>query len=168
MSDITPFRIAIPDATLRRLREKLSLYDLPRHETPATDAEPLWTRGPPLDEIQRLAGYWRDGYDWRAHERRLNDTLPQFMTKISLPKFEELDVHFVHAKSKTAGDKAIPLLFAHGWPGSFLEVSKILPLLVEGEPGFDVVCPSLVDFGFSGPSIKVSYPDCFEPVGQER
>ena len=44
----------------------------------------------------------------------------------------------------------IPLLFLHGWPGSFLEIMKGLPLL--NGAGFDVVAPSLPGFGFS------SYP----------
>ena len=35
----------------------------------------------------------------------------------------------------------------HGWPGSFWEVSKILPLL--NEAGFHVVAPSLPGYGFS-------------------
>ncbi|KAH9037763.1 hypothetical protein EDB84DRAFT_1124766 [Lactarius hengduanensis] len=36
--------------------------------------------------------------------------------------FGELNVHDVHQKSTAKG--AIPLLFVHGWPGSFLEVTK--------------------------------------------
>lgn len=160
-SEITPFKISVPDSKIDRLKQKLAVFDLPK-EIPPEYEEP-WTRGPPLSDITRLASYWRDGYDWRTHEKRLNETLPQFMTKIEMPKFGDLDIHFVHAKAKGVGNKAIPLLFAHGWPGSFLEVSKILPLLVEGDgmggPRFDVVAPSLVDFGFSSPSVKVSVGD---------
>lgn len=155
---ITPYKISVSDAKLQRLKQKLALFDLPA-EIPA-DEEPPWTRGPPLSDIKRLANYWRDGYDWRAHEAHLNETLPQFITQVELPRFGTLDIHFVHAKAEGAvGDKAIPLLFAHGWPGSFLEVSRILPLLVKGEggPRFDVVAPSLVDFGFSSPSVKVRF-----------
>lgn len=157
-SDVTPFKISVSDAKIDRLKQKLAIFDLPK-EIPPEEEEP-WTRGPPLADITRLASYWRDGYDWRIHEKRLNETLPQFITKIEMPRFGNLDIHFVHAKATGVGNKAIPLLFAHGWPGSFLEVSKILPLLVEGGgkdgPRFDVVAPSLVDFGFSSPSAKVS------------
>jgi len=59
-------------------------------------------------------------------------------------------VHYVHKKSEVVN--AIPLLFVHGWPGSFLEVRKILPLLVEQSPehpSFHVVALSLPGYGFS-------------------
>jgi hypothetical protein len=162
-SDIQPYKINISSAKLDRLKQKLSLYDIPAVELPTSESA-AWSRGPPLSDIARLANYWRDGYDWRAHEKRLNETLPQFMTKINLEGFGEFDIHFVHAQAGH-GRKAIPLLFAHGWPGSFLEVSKVLPLLVKGgsardgkeAPRFNVVAPSLVDFGFSSPSLKASW-----------
>lgn len=64
-------------------------------------------------------------------------------------------MHFVHQKSDVAG--AIPLLFVHGWPGSFLEATKILPLLNggDGKPAFNVVAPSLPNYGFSDGVFKV-------------
>jgi hypothetical protein len=55
--------------------------------------------------------------------------LPNFITKIDVEGFGELDIHFLHQKS-SAG--AIPLLFVHRWPGSFLEVARMLPLLKGG------------------------------------
>jgi pimeloyl-ACP methyl ester carboxylesterase len=75
--------------------------------------------------------------------------LPQFTTKVSLNGFGEFDIHFIHKASNRAG--AIPLLFCHGWPGSFLEVTKILPLLTEPKEGqaFHVIAPSLPNHGFS-------------------
>ena len=78
------------------------------------------------------------------------------MTKIDVDGFGTYDVHFVHQKSEVKN--AIPLLFSHGWPGSFIEVSKILPELVKGGkdfPAFHVVAPSLIDYGFSAVSGKV-------------
>ena len=160
MADITPFQISVPDDKVSWLKQKLSNYDLPLTELPTSES-PAWERGPPISDIARLAAYWRDTYDWRAQEAHLNATLPQYMTKITLEGFGSYDIHFVHAKAEGVNEQnAIPLLFAHGWPGSFLEVSKILPLLVKGDgensPRFHVVAPSLVDFGFSGPSLKVS------------
>ena len=158
-SEIIPYLISVPDSQIDRLKQKLSLFDFPA-ELPTSESPP-WERGPPLGDITRLATYWRNGYDWRKQEAHLNATLPQFMTKISLENFSDYDIHFIHAKAEGLNEeRAIPLLFAHGWPGSFLEVSKILPLLVKGDgkgsPKFHVVAPSLVDFGFSGPSLKVS------------
>lgn len=152
-TDIKPYTIAIPDSKIQRLKQKLSVFDLP-DEVPGVEP---WSRGPPLADIKRLAAYWRDGYDWRAAEARLN-SLPNFMTQIEVEGYDTYDVHFVHQQSQV--QNAIPLLFVHGWPGSFIEVTKILPLLSDGGkgeyPAFHVVAPSLVDFGFSSPSLKVS------------
>jgi hypothetical protein len=69
--------------------------------------------------------------------------LPNFETTINVDKHGPVDLHFVHQKSDVPG--AIPLLFVHGWPGSFLEVTKMLPLLKggDGKPAFHVVAPSL-------------------------
>ena len=58
-------------------------------------------------------------------------------------------MHFIHQKSDVKG--AIPLLFVHGWPGSYMEVLKILPALQLEMNGvaFHVVAPSLPNFGWS-------------------
>lgn len=152
-ANITPFKISIPDAILTRTRSKLSLHDDLPVEVEEDDP---WARGTPNSEIHRLAKYWRDEFDWRKVEARLNSELPQFTTKIDVDGFGDFDIQFVHATSRATD--AIPLVFVHGWPGSFLEVSKILPLLVDGKgqgPSFHVVAPSLVNFGFSQGCVKV-------------
>lgn len=46
----------------------------------------------------------------------------------------------------------MPLLFQHGWPGNFTEVSGIIDLLTDppaGEQAYHVVAPSLPGFVFS-------------------
>nr|VWO97451.1 BTP domain-containing protein [Ganoderma boninense] len=73
-----------------------------------------------------------------------------FTRDIDVDGFGTLNVHYVHQTSEVKG--AIPLLFVHGWPGHFLEVKKVLPLLTAGgddQPSFHVVTPSLPGFGFS-------------------
>lgn len=82
---------------------------------------------------------------------------PHFTTSIQAEGFEPLNIHFVYEKSKV--ENAIPLLFVHGWPGTFHEGLKIFPKLLEGdgvkEPAFDVVIVSLPNFGFSeGPKTR--------------
>ena len=62
-------------------------------------------------DIKRLVSHWKNKFDWRKHEAKLNE-LPQFKTKVMVDGFEEVDMHFVHQKSDTPG--AIPLLFVHG------------------------------------------------------
>ena len=96
--------------------------------------------------------FWRTKYDWRSEEARLN-RLPQFMTSLDVDGFGILDMHFVHSKSSKA--EALPLLFVHGWPGSFAEVEKILPKL--NDAGFHVVAPSLPGYGFSSYTSKKGF-----------
>ncbi|KEF60837.1 microsomal epoxide hydrolase [Exophiala aquamarina CBS 119918] len=153
MSSIQSYTISVPEEKIERLKAKLALFDLP-DELP--DAEP-WARGPPLSEIKRLANYWANGYNWRKAEAQLNE-FPNFITRVQVEGFDTYDVHFIHQKSTVKN--AIPLLFSHGWPGSFIEATKILPLLVDGGkdyPAFDVVAPSLVDFGFSSSSLMSGF-----------
>lgn len=98
--------------------------------------------------ISDTVQFWRESYDWRTEEARLNE-MPQFKTSIDVDGFGALDIHFVHSTSSVSS--AIPLLFLHGWPGSFFEIRKALPEL--NKAGFHVVAPSLPGYGFS------SYPD---------
>jgi pimeloyl-ACP methyl ester carboxylesterase len=144
MSDaITPFTVAIPQAALDDLAERLDLARWPEAET-VDD----WSQGVPLAVLQSLAGYWRNGYDWRRCEAKLN-ALPQFTTTI-----DGLDIHFIHVRS--AHENATPLLLTHGWPGSVLEFLETIPRLVDPEAhggtaadAFHVVIPSLPGYGFS-------------------
>ncbi|KAL4798898.1 Alpha/Beta hydrolase protein [Aspergillus venezuelensis] len=139
------FEIDVPEADLDRLRQKLDTTTFPDELDNAG-----WDMGVPLDEIKRLTAYWRGGFDWREQERRLNRHFKQFTVSVSVDGFEGLEIHYLHHTSKTPG--AIPLLFIHGWPGSFLEATKLIPLLTNGDgdkPVFDVVAPSLPNFGFS-------------------
>ena len=64
---IRPFRIDIPQADLDDLRDRLARTRWP-DELPGVG----WSRGVPLGYLKELADYWRDGYDWRAQEARLN------------------------------------------------------------------------------------------------
>ena len=151
MSDIKPYKIHVPDFRIDRLNQKLALTDFPSQNYDPTSTS--WKLGPPVNEIERLAKVWQSGFDWRQVEARLNQ-LPQFTVPIETAGFGTFEVHFVHKESSQA--HAIPLLFLHGWPGSFYEVSKIIDPLVQGESKedqtFHVVAPSLIDFGFSSPS----------------
>ena len=97
-----------------------------------------------MSEIERLRNHWLHDYDWRVHEAKINE-LPQFTVPIQVDDFGEMTIHFVHQKSNLEG--AIPLIFIHGWPGSFHEVHKILPLLTQpekGEQAFHIVAPRSV------------------------
>src|SRR5215207_595714 len=103
MDTITPYRIEVPDADLDDLRDRLA-----RTRWPAQPAGPGWERGIPPGELQPLADYWRDGFDWRAQEAALI-RIPQFTTEI-----DGQPIHFLHVTSPEPG--ALPLVMTHGWP----------------------------------------------------
>ncbi|KFA76944.1 hypothetical protein S40288_05190 [Stachybotrys chartarum IBT 40288] len=143
-SPVCPYQISVPDSAIQNLKDKLAAATLPEANGFSDDRD----SGAPLSEITRLAQRWRDGFDWRKQEAQINNDLPQYTTTIKVDGFDELNIHFVHQKGVREG--SIPLIFCHGWPGSFLEVKKILPLLAKSEnPSFHIVAPSLPNFGFS-------------------
>ncbi|KAG0703815.1 Alpha/Beta hydrolase protein [Suillus ampliporus] len=144
-SSESPFQINVPEEKLTTLHAKLELATFPDELEDAG-----WKYGAPLADIKRLTERWRNEYDWRKHEKELNQELPMFTRDIDVDGFGPLNIHYVHKKSEAVD--AIPLLFCHGWPGSFLEVRKILPLLTASSPehpSFHVVALSLPGFGFS-------------------
>ncbi|OIW28756.1 alpha/beta-hydrolase [Coniochaeta ligniaria NRRL 30616] len=153
-SPIKPFEIAVPDSAIKRLKDKLELTTWPDEVSFSND----WNYGAPLADIKRLAQKWQSDFDWRAHERKLN-ALPQFTTTIAVSGFDDLQIHFLHQRSPNP--HSIPLLFCHGWPGSFLEVLKLLPLLTvsggSNHPTFHVVAPSLPNFAFSSAPTKPGF-----------
>ncbi|KAK8216245.1 Alpha/Beta hydrolase protein [Phyllosticta capitalensis] len=142
MTGPVPYTIAVPEESVNRLHAKLAIATLP-DELEASDQ---WPYGSPLADVKRLSNYWKEGFDWRKSEAMLNE-LPNFKTEIVVDGFRPIDLHFVHQRSDLSN--AIPLLFAHGWPGSFIEVTKLLRVLKDCSPSFHVVAPSLPNFGFS-------------------
>jgi Epoxide hydrolase N terminus len=149
MAYVSPYIISVPDSQIEDLKQRLALAKFP-DELEAAE----WELGAPLADIKRLTTYWKDHFDWRKTEQNLN-RFPQYVTDIQCDGFEGLKIHFLHKKSKVDG--AIPLLFVHGWPGSFIEATKIINILSQGgdgQPAFDVVAPSLPNYGFSEGSKK--------------
>ena len=140
---VVPFKIHASDAVLADLKQRLARTRFP-DEIPGTD----WDYGTNLKYLKELVTYWREKFDWRAQERRLNE-LEQFKTNI-----DGLDIHFVHRRSKQPN--ALPLALTHGWPGSFVEFTKVIGPLTDpaahggrAEDAFNVVAISLPGFGFS-------------------
>jgi pimeloyl-ACP methyl ester carboxylesterase len=140
---IRPFRARVSDADVADLRRRLAATRWPDKETVA-DA----SQGAQLAQLKELVRYWGTDYDWRKGEAKLN-AFPQFKTKI-----DGIDIHFIHVKSRHPN--AMPLIIAHGWPGSVFEQIKLIGPLTDptkyggrAEDAFDVVIPSLPGFGFS-------------------
>lgn len=136
---LTPFRIDIPQADVDDLRNRLAHTRWPI-PVPGRDERTDFSRGIPLVYLKELAEYWHDEFDWRAQEKKLNE-YEQFTTVVNRQTF-----HVVHVRSTNPA--ATPLMLNHGWPGSFVEYQRLIPLLT-GE--FHVVIPSLPGFGFSTP-----------------
>jgi len=141
--DIRLFRLEVPASVLDDLQQRLSRTRLP-------DEPPLepWSTGTSVGYLERLLDYWRDGFDWRAQETKLN-AFRQFTVPLA-----GIEVHFIHEEGK--GPNPMPLLLSHGWPGSVIEFHKVLPMLTDparfgGDPAdsFTVVAPSLPGYVFS-------------------
>ncbi|KAL6069894.1 Epoxide hydrolase [Balamuthia mandrillaris] len=147
-----PFQLYVPDVVLQDLDHRLSLARFPDQQPAVDKNEDEWSQGVPLSYMLDLVRYWRDGFDWRRQEAALNE-MTQYKVLLEV-EGERFDVHFVHVRSKR--EDATPLMVVHGWPGSFMECSKILPFLVDPEShggktedAFHVVCPSLPGYTLS-------------------
>jgi pimeloyl-ACP methyl ester carboxylesterase len=135
--------VKVPQAALDDLRRRLQATRWPDKETVADQSQ-----GAQLANLQQLVGYWGTGYDWRKAEAKLN-AYSQFVTTI-----DDVDVHFIHVRSRHRN--AMPVIIAHGWPGSIFEQVKLIDPLIEptkyggrAADAFDVVIPSLPGYGFS-------------------
>jgi pimeloyl-ACP methyl ester carboxylesterase len=129
----SPFRLAVPDAQLADLRERLSRTRFP-------DEPPLapWSTGTSLSYLKELVPYWEKQFNWREWEAKLN-SFPQYKVRLG-----GIDLHYLHVPSKKKD--AMPLLLSHGWPGSVFEFYKLIPLLTEH---FTIVAPSLPGYTLS-------------------
>ncbi len=140
---VQPFRINIAQSALDDLRERLARTRWPDQVEGAG-----WDYGTNMDYLKQLVDYWQSEFDWRTQEAKLNQ-LAQFRAEI-----DGLGIHFIHERGK--GPNPLPLILTHGWPGSFFELAKLIPLLTDpaahgGDPAdsFDVIIPSLPGYGFS-------------------
>ena len=142
MTEPRSFSIKVGEDVLADLRARLDRVRWP-DEAPGAG----WEQGTDLAYMQHLVRYWRERYDWRTHEARLN-RLRQFTVALG-----GIDLHFIHEPGR--GPAPMPLLISHGWPGSIAEFERIIPMLTDpaafgADPAdaFTVVAPSLPGYGF--------------------
>lgn len=165
---MTPFKpeayqIHIPDAALADLKQRLAHSRLPREPDNAA-----WQYGSNRAYMAKLLAHWRDGFDWRHWEKRLNGLLNY---RVALPRPDDGShqiVHFLIEPGSGAGDGGPgprPLLLTHGWPGSVFEFIDVIERLAHPErfggdvaDAFTVICPSLPGYGFSMPLHKPISP----------
>ncbi len=138
-----PFQIQIPKDAIDELHRRLA-----RTRWPDEIASADWAYGTDLRYLQDLLAYWKDEFDWTAQEARLNK-LHHYEAEV-----DGIRIHYIHERG--AGANPLPLILTHGWPGSFVEMEKIITLLIDpggcgGVPSdcFDVIVPSVPGFGFS-------------------
>jgi pimeloyl-ACP methyl ester carboxylesterase len=142
--NIQPFALPYSQAAVDDLRSRLAQTRWP-DEIPGSG----WEYGADLSYMKQICTYWKDQFDWKAQIDR--------MSRFHHFRYTDgsgLGVHFIHQRGK--GPAPLPLVITHGWPGSFLEMLKIIPMLTDpGAHGgdradsFDVVVPSLPGYGFS-------------------
>ena len=133
MIDAKPFKMEIPGTVLADLKNRLKKTRWPDEIIGAE-----WKYGVNLSYMKEIVDYWQSHFNWRAQEKLLN-TFPQYIANI-----DGFNIHFIYVRSQNLNAK--PLIITHGWPSSFAEMVKIIPLLTNT---FDVIVPSLPGFGFS-------------------
>ena len=119
---IVPFQIHFPDNVLDDLRARLT------HTRFVTrTASTPWQAGADPDYLRELVAYWVNTFDWRAHEREIND-IAQYIADV-----DGLSVHFLHVPGVRipAQPVPLPLILSHGWPSSFIEMLPLIPLLTD-------------------------------------
>ncbi|KAH9845624.1 putative epoxide hydrolase, partial [Teratosphaeria destructans] len=145
------YRMHVSQKYLDLTKRKLELARLPREPQTALSNLNL---GITKSDLEPLIDHWLEDYDWRREEASFNENLPQFRAVINGTR-----LHFVHRRSNAPN--AIPLLFVHGFPESFVTIGSVIEMLCapvstppggdENVPAFHVVCPSIPGFGFSDP-----------------
>ncbi len=150
-TQIKPFTINVPDSVLMDLKDRLV-----RARMPDEPEGVGWMLGTNRIYLRQLVDYWRDEFDWRDQERRLN-RFEQFKATI-----DGIDIHFVHRRS--GEPDAFPLILTHGWPGTFAEFAKVIGPLTDpvshggrAEDAFHVVIPSIPGYGFSDRPHQLGY-----------
>jgi pimeloyl-ACP methyl ester carboxylesterase len=142
---IQPFAANVPQSVLDDLKSRLKETRWP-DEIEGSG----WSYGAGLAYMKELTAYWQQTFNWRKVEETIN-TYPNYIADI-----DGVKIHFMHIKG--TGKRSVPLIITHGWPGSFLEMMKLIPLLTEDTDfSFDLVIPSIIGFGFSG---KVTRKGC--------
>ena len=146
-ADIRPFTVAIDQVDIDDLRSRLARTRLPQ-AVPGDD----WQYGVPNSYLTETIAAWKDDFDWRAQEQRINQ-FPHYLTEI-----EGQTIHFIHVPSTEAD--ATPLLLLHTYPGSFVDFLDMIGPLTDpvahggrAEDAFSIVVPSMPGFAFSTPVV---------------
>ena len=106
--DIRAFRAGAPEKALEDLRERLA-----RTRWPEEAGDDGWESGPPVSYLRALAEYWRDGFDWRRVEERVN-AVPNFVATIARFQLGDGEAPMIWAQTDTTASRFWPpRYFAH-------------------------------------------------------
>lgn len=119
-----PFTLSIPESDLSMFRKLLELSEI----VPETWENKQEKFGVTRDWLIKAKRTWLDDFDWRQHEARIN-SFPNFKTTVKDAVIGDTSIHFVALFS--AKSDAVPLLWMHGWPGSFIEFLPMLEVLTK-------------------------------------
>jgi hypothetical protein len=138
-----PFTLNVSDQAISEWRQLLQLSKLApetwegRQEDRRFGVSRKW--------LSDAKDYWLNKYDWRAQEKHINSFSNYKM------QIEDVDLHFVALFSEKKD--AIPIIFMHGWPGSFIEFLPMLTLVKEKYSAKDLpyhlIVPSLPGYTLS-------------------
>uniref|UniRef100_A0A8C8H4W4 Epoxide hydrolase n=1 Tax=Oncorhynchus tshawytscha TaxID=74940 RepID=A0A8C8H4W4_ONCTS len=154
---VFPFQVQTSDEEIQDLYDRI---DRTRYTEPLEDTG--FQYGFNSTYLKKVVSHWRHQFNWKKQIAILNK-YPQFKTNI-----EGLDVHFIHVRPPhREGQRVLPLMLVHGWPGSVYEFYRILPLLTNSldSLAFEVICPSIPGYGFSEAPHKQGCGVNDSPVG---
>lgn len=144
-----PFEIDVDPDFINVTTLKASLYRPSRNLLNYTAFED----GATQQNMTTLRDYWVKDYDWYSVQADLNSKYKHFTTTVHAGEnyTYPIGLHFVHHRSNRSD--AVPILFLHGWPSTFLEWANLIDPLTnppnDSLPAFHVVAPDLPGFGFS-------------------
>lgn len=140
---IEPFSPPFSQAAVDDLRERLARTRW-IDEIPGSG----WQYGFNLDFLKDVCRYWRDEFDWKAQLEKLA-SLHHYRYEHDTQR-----IHFIHERGES--ENRIPIVLTHGWPGSFLEMLRLIPMLTDpaqfggdASDSVDVIVPSLPGYGYS-------------------
>ena len=150
---LEPFKLHVSESNLSRFRELLRLSEIGPATWWNTQNDPQF--GVSRDWLIEAKQTWLHDFNWREHEERLNK-FPSYKIAVEDVEAGLVDIHFT-ALFSTKED-AIPVVFLHGFPASFMEFLPMMQLLVEkytpDSLPYHIIVPSLPDYGLSGGSTR--------------
>jgi len=142
-SSAKPFTLAVSAQDYSEWRQLLQLSKLAPDTWEGQQQDRRF--GPSRTWLSDAKDYWLNTFDWREQEAYIN-SFPNYTMQI-----EDVNVHFVALFSHNKD--AVPIIFMHGWPGSFIEFLPMCELIRQKWAGKDlpyhIIIPSLPGYTLS-------------------